>query len=182
MSQSPRRGRDVAVNPDAANPLEAHPELYETLRHIARRERRRNPSQTMNTTVVVHEAWLRLSSADCGWKDQRHFLGNAALAMRHLLVDYARRRATDKRSPVAAAPLFENDSGMDRSTETVLALDHCLNLLEHVEPRLVRLVELRFFVGLTMAEVAECLQVSERTAQRDWQKARAFIVAAMQAE
>lgn len=162
------------------DPLSLHPELYQTLRAIARRERRRNPSNTLNTTVVVNEAWLKLNASNSSWKDDEHFLATAALAMRHLLVDYARRRGTEKRTKVDDCPLFENASDIDKSRETVLVIDQALSQLEHVDPRLVRLVELRFFLGLTMAEVAETLAISQRTAHREWNKARAFIEVVMQ--
>ncbi len=161
--------------------LAQFPELYSTLRHIARRERRRNPSATLNTTVVINEAWLKLNRSSQQWQDQQHYLATAALAMRQLLVDYARRKATEKRTRVDDCPLFDNQCEMDKTSSSILALDQALQQLESLEPRLTRLVELRFFVGLTLPEAADCLHISTRTANREWSKARAFIQTAMQA-
>lgn len=161
--------------------LEQFPELYSTLRHIARRERRRNPSATMNTTVVINEAWLKLKHASTRWQDEQHYLATAALAMRQLLVDYARRKHAEKRTQVDDCPLFNNNCELYKTSGAILALDQALQNLEQLEPRLTRLVELRFFVGLTMHEAADCLRISPRTANRDWSKARAFIYSTMQA-
>ena len=161
--------------------LEQFPELYSTLRHIARRERRRNPSATMNTTVVINEALLKLKQASTQWQDEQHYLATAALAMRQLLVDYARCKHAEKRTQVDDCPLFNNDCELDKTSGSVLALDQALQHLEQLEPRLTRLVELRFFVGLTLHEAADCLRISPRTANRDWSKARAFIHTALQA-
>ena len=169
------------VSADNKDMLEQFPELYSTLRHIARRERRRNPSETMNTTVVVNEAWLKLKQSSIHWQDEQHYLATAALAMRQLLVDYARRKHAEKRTRVDDCPLFNNDCELDKTSGSVLALDQALQHLEQLEPRLTRLVELRFFVGLTMHEAADCLRISPRTANRDWSKARAFIHTALQA-
>jgi RNA polymerase sigma factor (TIGR02999 family) len=161
--------------------LAQFPELYSTLRHIARRERRRNPADTLNTTVVVNEAWLKLKHSSTQWQDQQHYLATAALAMRQLLVDYARRSAAVKRTRVDDCPLFNNDSEWHKTSSSILALDQALQQLEALEPRLTRLVELRFFAGLTLPESAQCLGISPRTANRQWSKARAFIQTAMQA-
>jgi len=161
--------------------LEQFPELYSTLRHIARRERRRNPSDTMNTTVVVNEAWLKLKQSSTQWQDEQHYLATAALAMRQLLVDYARRSAAVKRTRVDDCPLFDNDCELHKTSSSILALDQALQQLEQLEPRLTRLVEMRFFAGLTLPDSARCLGISARTASREWSKARAFIRTAMQA-
>lgn len=161
--------------------LEQFPELYEALRHIASRERRGNPSGTLSTTVVVNEAWLKLKHSSSQWQDQRHYLATAALAMRQLLVDYARRSAAEKRTPVEECPLFDNDCELEKTSSSILALDQALQQLERLEPSLTRFVELRYFAGLTLPEAADSLQISTRTANRYWSKARAFIQTAMQA-
>ncbi len=169
-------------DPDSGNsqdPLADFPELYRMLRHIARRERRRNPSDTLSTTVVVNEAWLKLERSSMQWRDHKHYLATAALAMRQLLVDYARRRSSEKRTPVDDCPLFENDCELDKTGSTILALDEALQSLDKLEPALARLVELRFFAGLTIAETADCLGISPRSASREWSKARAFIKTVM---
>lgn len=173
-TDGPEAGRD-------RDPLSDFPELYRTLRHIARRERRRNPSDTLNTTVVVNEAWLKLERSSMTWRDHKHYLATAALAMRQLLVDYARRRSSNKRTPVDDCPLFDNDCELDKTGSTILALDEALQSLDEVQPTLARLVELRFFAGLTLAETADCLGISSRSASREWSKARAFIKTVMAA-
>ena len=160
--------------------VERFPELYRTLRDIARRERRRNPSDTINTTVVVNEAWLKLHRGATEWQDKRHYLATAALAMRQLLVDYARRNSTEKRTRVDDCPLFANETELDSSGSAIIALDDALQALHAVEPQLARLVELRFFAGLTLPETAECLDISPRSASREWNKAKAFIKTVMQ--
>lgn len=157
------------------------PDLYDALRAIAHRERRRNPSDTLNTTVIVNEAWLKLQHGAGQWQDRRHYLATAALAMRQLLVDYARRRHADKRTPVDFFPLCEDAGAPTTTGVAMLALDQALGHLEKLEPRLTQLVELRFFAGLTLPEAADCLRISVRTANREWNKARAFLLAAMPA-
>lgn len=160
--------------------LEQFPELYATLRRIARRHLRRNPAGTLSTTMVVNEAWLKLQNKSTQWHDHQHFLATAALAMRQLLVDYARRKAAEKRTRVDDCPLFKNDCDLSGNDEAVLAVDEALEQLSSIDPRLTRLVELRFFVGLTLAEAADCLRISSRTANRDWARARAFIRTAIE--
>ena len=163
-----------------ADLLEQFPELYATLRLIARRHLRRSPASTLSTTVVVNEAWLKLQNTSTQWRDHQHFLATAALAMRQLLVDYARRNAAEKRTRVDDCPLFENNCDLSRNNDAVLAVDEALGQLSSLDPRLTRLVELRFFVGLTLAEAADCLRISLRTANRDWVRARAFIRTAVE--
>jgi len=161
--------------------LERHPELYETLRRIARREHRRSPSATLNTTVIVHEAWLRLNRTSDDWRNADHYVATAAIAMRQLLVDYARRKAADKRTRPEDSPLIATEWDPRTRADDVLAVDAALGELEPVEPRLVRLIELRFFAGLTTAEASRALDMSERTAAREWRKARAWLAAALEA-
>ncbi|GAB4190305.1 MAG: ECF-type sigma factor [Wenzhouxiangellaceae bacterium] len=156
---------------------QAFAELYAELRNIARRERRRNPCGTVNTTALVHEAWMKISARDQQCKNEQHYLATAAMAMRQILVDYARYRHANKRT----APEPEHDwfyHGQQQSTiEEILAIDQALNRLQDIDSRLVRLVELRFFAGLSIEETANCLDISARTAARDWNKARAYLQA-----
>jgi RNA polymerase sigma factor (TIGR02999 family) len=168
------------IDEEADDLVERFPELYQALRDIARRERRRNPSDTINTTVVVNEAWLKLHRGATEWQDKRHYLATAALAMRQLLVDYARRNRSEKRTRVDDCPLFANETEWDSSGSAILALDEALESLHALEPRLAKLVELRFFAGLTLPETAECLEISPRSASREWNKAKAFIKTVMQ--
>lgn len=153
------------------------PLLYEELRIVARRQLRGRHGQTLDTTSLVHEAYLKLvDQTQAQWQDRRHFLSVAAVAMRHILVDHARRRAAQKRGgDQAKVTLDDRVMGAEERTVEVLALDEALNALAAVDERLSRLVELRYFGGLSVQETAEVLSVSDRTVKRDWRKARAFL-------
>ncbi|REJ83195.1 MAG: RNA polymerase subunit sigma-70 [Acidobacteria bacterium] len=164
------------------------PLLYERLHLLARRQLRRlRPGQTLQTTGLVHEAYLKLvDQRRTDWQDRNHFLCVAAVAMRQILVDHARRRSARKRGgrdePLSLdGSVLEkagSSSGGERATRRaveILDLDRALGALERVDPRLSRLVEMRFFAGMTIDECAATLQLSERTIQRDWRKARALL-------
>jgi RNA polymerase sigma factor (TIGR02999 family) len=160
--------------------------LYTDLRRLAHAQlgRSRGPSQTLETTSLVHEAYLRLvAPAGLAAEDQAHFFNLAARVMRHVVIDFARRRDSAKRGAAlrvswpegfepAAPPADDRQLG-----PTVLALDAALDRLEQESPRLAQLVQLRFFGGLPIAEIATLLDVSDRTLKRDWRKARAFLLA-----
>lgn len=156
--------------------------VYDELRAVARRQlRRRRPGQTLDTTALVHEAYLRLvDQAGSSWQDRTHFLSVAGIAMRQILVDAARRRTAKKRGEGLRIPFDElrpGQGGLDAAGHAVeiLALDEALTSLAARNERLSRLVELRFFAGLTEEETAQTLGTSERTVRRDWLKARAFL-------
>ncbi|MDT8437523.1 MAG: ECF-type sigma factor [Wenzhouxiangellaceae bacterium] len=149
--------------------------VYQSLRGIARRERARNPSQTLNTTVLVHEAWLKLEQSRTDLASDNHLMATFALAARQILVDYARRRAAVKRTHSEDYEAFELGDRQTRTIEDILAMEQALEQLEALDDRLARLVELRFFVGCTLEEAADCLDISHRTATRDWTRARAFL-------
>jgi RNA polymerase sigma factor (TIGR02999 family) len=153
------------------------PLVYEELRQVARRAlRRERPDHTLRATELVHEAFLKLGAAEGPWQDRAHFLGVAARAMRQILVDHARRRLAGKRGGGMVATTLE-DVGSDEGLppEELLALNAALDRLEARDPRMRALVEYRFFAGLSDREIAELLQVSERTVNRDWAKARAWL-------
>jgi RNA polymerase sigma factor (TIGR02999 family) len=152
-------------------------EVYRQLRQAARNARAHNPQHTMNTTALVNEAWLKLEQSDAPANDRMHYLKTAALAMRQLLVDYARYRGAEKRDRAMELPLLEelvpgSDSG---AADDVLALEGALDELESLDPRAAELVMLRFFGGATLEEAAELLSTSRRSAARDWARARAFL-------
>ena len=154
------------------------PLVYDQLRGLAHRQLARRPSGLpLDTTSLVHEAYLKLvdqSRAD--WKDRTHFLAVAATAMRHLVIDHARRKAAKKRGGEADhTPLDDGEIGADPRVAQLLALNEALEELAQLDARLARLVELRYFGGLTIAETASALEVSEPTVKRDWQKARALL-------
>jgi RNA polymerase sigma factor (TIGR02999 family) len=125
----------------------------------------------------VHEAYLKMmQGAALPPADRGHFFSTAARAMRQILVDRARRRNAQKRGAGAGTELLDEERvGTGASAEEILGVDRALERLEELDPRLVRLVELRFYAGLSVEETAEALAVSERTVKRDWRRARAFL-------
>ena len=159
--------------------------IYDELRRIARRERRRlSAGETLNTTAVVHEAYVRvLHDRDLPWESRAHLLGTAAIAMRRLLVDRAREKHALKRGGGAAELELDEarDAAADLAVDQMLALDQALGRLELIDARLGRVVELRFFGGLSEEETGRVLGVTERTVRRDWLKAKAFLHAQLSA-
>jgi RNA polymerase sigma factor (TIGR02999 family) len=152
--------------------------VYEQLRYLARAQLRgRGPDQSLGATGLVHEAYLKLvGHVRLELRDRGHFFALAAKAMRQILVDRSRRRAARKRAdPAMQQPLDDAVVPVAAQSAELLALDEALSRLETLDPRLARFVEIRFFAGLTLEEAAEALEVSPRTAKRDWQKARAFL-------
>jgi RNA polymerase sigma-70 factor (ECF subfamily) len=153
------------------------PLVYDELRRIAAHFiRGERPGQTLQATALVHEAYLRLATAGTPWHDKRHFVGIAARAMRQILVERARARGAQKRW-----------AGLDRVTLTdalavaapdaamLPALDEALTRLEAIDPEQARLVELRYFAGLSIEEAAEALSMSPATLKRRWALARAWL-------
>jgi RNA polymerase sigma factor (TIGR02999 family) len=161
------------------------PVLYDELRRLAQaRLAGAPPQRSLNTTGLVHEVYLRLiDQSRVDWPDRLHFYGYAATAMRHILVDRARRRRSEKRGgraeAIAADALDPFEAG---STDPVdwIYLDQALERLRGCSARLAQVVELRVFAGLTAEEVAELLDLSLRTVKRDWHKARLVLHRFMQ--
>jgi RNA polymerase sigma factor (TIGR02999 family) len=156
--------------------------VYEPLKAIARQ--RLGPggrSVTLDTRALVHEAYLRLfKTVSPDWQDRGHFYSVASVAMRQIVVDHARKRATAKRG--GGQTPIELDATcipVDDHAEDILALDQALSRLAGIDPRLARIVELRYFGGLSVEEVARVLDVSEPTVKRDWRKARALLFHAL---
>lgn len=162
---------------DAASAQETFSAVYGTLRVLAQRQLRRSAQNTLNTTALVHEAWLKLVRAEPTFEDRAHFFAVAATAMRQILVDHARRRRSHKRGADAPATSDMSSVGVETNIEELLAIDAALTKLEALDERLARVVEWRFFGGLEEAEIAQALGVDVRTVRRDWRKARAFILA-----
>lgn len=154
------------------------PLVYDELRRMARRYmNQQNPGHTLQTTALIHEAYLRLSG-DSGkqWENRAHFFGVAATVMRHVLVDYARANQAAKRGGAAqAVPLDEALTISADRLDEFTALDDALTLLEKLNPRQAKVVELRFFGGLSVDETAEVLKVSPETVGRDWRAAKAWL-------
>ncbi len=160
------------------------PLVYEELRAIARRQlAARGGGGTLQTTALVHEAYLKLvDQSQAAWADRAHFLALAAVAMRHVLVDRAKARAALKRGgDRRRITLDEDEIGVDDQPEALLQLHEALNRLAELQPRLAQVVECRFFGGLTEEEIAAAMDVTVRTVQRDWAKARMLLRRALEA-
>ena len=158
--------------------------VYDELRRTAASlMRRQTPGVTLLATDLVHEAFLRLfQGAPPDFEDRRHFFGSAAIAMRRVLIDHARRRKAGKRIPKDALVSLEAaDDALDLPGLDLLALDRALDALARENPRQAQIVELRFFAGLSESEVAELLGVSRMTVSRDWKVARLRLRRAMEA-
>ncbi len=150
---------------------------YEELRRLAAMVRRGEPGQTLSTTALVNEAWLKLAaSPELGVNSKLHFKRIAARAMRQLLVEAARRRQAVKRGEGAPQLLLNEElDAVSGDPEDLLLVDLALEELARLNPRQAAIVEQRFFGGLEVAETAELLGVSEATVQRDWRLARAWL-------
>jgi RNA polymerase sigma factor (TIGR02999 family) len=159
------------------------PVVYEELKKIARHQlRTAGGSATLSTTELVHEAFLKLHrGTEDDWEGRSHFFGSASRAMRQILVDFARRRQATKRGGSwRTVSLSDAQSTLQVELDQMLALDSALDQLSAVDQRLGRVVELRFFGGLPEEDVARMLGVSSRTVERDWLKARLFLLRELQ--
>jgi RNA polymerase sigma factor (TIGR02999 family) len=152
--------------------------VYQELRDRARWQLSKSSgSPTLSTTVLVHEAYLKLSAgAKPAWQDRRHFFLVAARAMRQIIVDQARRRLADKRGGEAPrVDIADTDIPIESDAAQLLALEAALERLEARSERLAEVVNLRYYAGLSVEDTAQALSVSERTIKRDWRLARAFL-------
>ena len=166
------RGGDRAAND------ELFALVYHELRRVARRQLgREHPDRTLLTTALVHEAYVKLAGQDTiAFEGRSHFFGIAARAMRQVLVDHARARKAEKRGGgEKPTNLTGRDPGFRIPVEEMIALDTALDRLAELDERLKQVVEYRFFGGLTNEEIAGVLGVTERTVERDWKKARAWL-------
>ena len=154
------------------------PLIYDQLHGIAHHALRgERTGHTFATTDLVHEAYLKLvDQTRVQWQDRRHFFAVASRAMRRILVDYARRHATAKRGGARRpVTLDENVMTVDDRADTLVALNEALGHLEALDERLAKVVECRFFGGLTEAETADVLGITARTVRRDWVKAKGWL-------
>jgi RNA polymerase sigma factor (TIGR02999 family) len=156
---------------------------YETLKQIARAKRRRAGSnQTMLTTDLLHESWLKLRHHD-DWENEAHFLHTAALAMRQVLVDCLRKKLSQKRGSGASHLSYEEVAEclpeFSETPEQIVVINNLLDGLGEVKPRLAELVNLRYFGGFTERETARILGITSRTVRRDWLLAKAWLAAEM---
>jgi RNA polymerase sigma factor (TIGR02999 family) len=152
-----------------------YPQLRRQAAHYMRRQR---AGDTLQTTALVHEAFIRMADARVvDWQDRRHFLAVAARTMRRVLVDLARAQASTKRGAGAEhVPLESDVAAQAPALADLIAVDEALNALATFDPRKVRVVELRFFAGLTVEETAHVLEVSPDTVARDWRMARTWLL------
>jgi RNA polymerase sigma-70 factor (ECF subfamily) len=164
-----------AGDPDAAGKLVAA--VYGELRQIAGRAvRRERPGHTLQPTALVNEAFLKLAgSAGAEWRDRAHFFGVAARLMREILVDYARKRGALKRGGGARVTLDDSLLIHEDRLADVIAIDEIVKRLEALDPRQGQIVELRFFGGLSVEDVAEVMGISTPTVKREWQSAKAWL-------
>lgn len=155
--------------------------VYGELRAIAGRcMRRERPEHTLQATVLVHEAYMRLAGQDgIQWQSRAHFFGIAARVMRRVLLDYAREHRAKKRSGGARVTFEDGLVVSQDHLEDVLILDECMQKLAAVDPRQSQLVELRFFAGLTVEETAEVMSISTATVKREWSHAKAWLIREM---
>ena len=164
-------------NEDAANQL--IPLIYAELRRMAGAYMRRElPGQTLQATALVNEAYMRLVDGQQGpWQNRVHFLAIAAHTMRQILVDHARRRHAGKRGGASARKVAIDVDLLiaPNRLEDVIAIDEALERLAAIDPRQGRLIELRFFVGLNVDEVAEVMGISPITVKREWRSAKAWL-------
>jgi RNA polymerase sigma factor (TIGR02999 family) len=151
--------------------------VYEELRRLAAAKlAQEKPGQTLQATALVHEAYLRLADAGTPWTDKRHFIGIAARSMRQILVERARARGAQKRWAGLNRVTLTDALAVAAQSERMLpALDDALTRLEEIDPEQARIVELRYFAGLSIEETAEALDMSPATLKRRWALARAWL-------
>jgi RNA polymerase sigma factor (TIGR02999 family) len=157
--------------------------VYPELRKIARGQLGRwRPGQSLDTGALVHEVYLKLvDQTRVNWQDRHHFFAIAARSMRQVIIDYARRRQTQKRGGGEVESLGSREIAVQAQADQLLEMNDLLSRLEAEDPRLLQVVECRFFAGYSEAETAATLGVSTRTVERDWLRARAWLRGAMTA-
>jgi len=163
--------------PDPPRADDVAPLVYNELRRIAAAYmRRERPGQTIQATALVHEAYLRLAQAGTPWHDQRHFVGIAARSMRQILVERARARGARKRWGGMNRVSMTESLQIAADPETMLpALDEAIGKLEQIDPEQAKIVELRYFAGMSVEEAAEAMGMSPATLKRRWSLARAWL-------
>jgi RNA polymerase sigma factor (TIGR02999 family) len=172
-----------AGDPQAAQQL--LPLVYDELRQLAAaRMAHESPGQTLQATALVHEAWLKLAGSDRQqWRGRAHFFGAAAEAMRRILIDQARRKASEKRGGnQPREELHESRIELRAPSDEILAVHDALDALAAEDPLAAEVVKLRYFVGMTISEVADALEMAPRTADRHWAFARAWLKQAVEGE
>lgn len=153
------------------------PQVYDELHRLAQSYmRREHPSHTLQPTALVHEAYFKLiDQRSVEWKNRSHFFGVAAQLMRRILIDHARQRLASKRGGSQARVAFEEAFHVGEDGPDLLSLDDALKKLAELDERQAKIVELRYFGGLSIEETAECLRTSPATVKRDWTLARTWL-------
>jgi RNA polymerase sigma-70 factor (ECF subfamily) len=156
---------------------EVAPVVYDELRRLAAAYmRRERPGQTLQATALVHEAYLRLAQTGTPWNDRRHFVGIAARSMRQILIERARARGALKRWGGMNRVSITDSLALAADPETMLpALDEALSKLEQIDPEQAKIVELRYFAGMSVEEAADAMEMSPATLKRRWTLARAWL-------
>jgi RNA polymerase sigma factor (TIGR02999 family) len=167
---------------DAAAEAELVPFLYKELRKMAAaRFRRERPGHTLQPTALVHEAYMRVVGRKTKWQGRAHFFAVASQVMRRVLVDHARQRTSQKRGGIqASVSLDEAMVISDDKCELVLQVDEALEKLSRIDDRQAKIVEMRYFAGMTEEEIGIILGISARTVKRDWTMAKAWLADALQ--
>lgn len=167
-----------ACSGDARAMANIFPHIYDELRRLAHRQLQNEPAgQTLSTTALVHEAYIRLiDQTRVQWSGRAHFMAIAATAMRRILIDRARRHGSNRRGgPLQRVPLESVQLAAEDRADVLLALDDALERLKQLNERQAQVVECRFFGGMTEEETADALGIGLRTAKRDWAKARSWL-------
>jgi RNA polymerase sigma factor (TIGR02999 family) len=174
----------VAGDGQAAAMDQLFAEVYDQLKRLARRELASGPNPTLNTTGLVHELYLKLTLPDTLLlRDRGHFFAVAARAMRQIVIDHARRRHAEKRGGLQTAVTLDDSMAAESlDVLNLIHLDTALDRLQTLEPKLAELVELRYFAGLSIEQIAGLRGVTTRTIGRDWRKARAFLFDAVNSQ
>ena len=170
LFQKANAGEDMAIN-------QLVDILYHELKQIAASRRASFQNDTINTTALVNETWLKLKNSDVKYNNKTHFLSIAAIAMRQILLDAVKNKQRIKRPELVSNELIDHDhfSSIDEEAEWLYQLDLILTKLEKHSPRGATVFNLKFFCGLTLSEVAKYLDISDKTAHRDWEKSKHII-------
>jgi RNA polymerase sigma factor (TIGR02999 family) len=162
---------------DAAAREQLIPLVYNELRRIAKRCLAAQPHNTLQSTALVHEAYLRLAGSSIRWEDRVHFFAVSAQLMRRILVDHSRMKHAQRRGGDSVTLVLDENLAVSAERELdLVALDDALNALAAIDERQARLVELRFFAGLSIEETAHALEISPATVKREWATARLWLL------
>lgn len=170
------------INKQAANLNEAEQSIYEhiyqNLRRLAKIQKYKIKNQPVDTTMLVHEAWIKLKKNEKAYNDRAHFFAVASLAMKHILISQAQKNKL-KLADVPAQDFTADEQALMREIDWLLDIDQRLQKVEHLSPRLADVFVFRFFGGMTHAEIADVFEVDVRTIDRDWKKIKVLLATAV---